>query len=158
MHLHKLAFGALSGLTATMAMTAAMRLMHSALPRKDRYPLPPRELTEQMLPASPSNLPALTVLAHFAYGAAAGSLFGCVPDRWRGTGSLYGVGVWALSYLGWIPALNILKPATRHPPKRDLLMIVSHVVWGTALAAGMHVLDRSTTDIFAAGRLKDARR
>jgi len=81
-----------------------------------------------------------------------------LPQRRQGTGAGYGVAVWALSYLGWIPALNVLKPATQHPPRRDLLMIAAHLVWGTALAAGTRELNRSANDVFAAGRLRDSQR
>ena len=156
MLMQRMAFGALAGITATMAMTATMRTLFSTLPAEERYPLPPRELTECMLPASQSTLPALTVLAHFAYGAAAGALFGALPERRWGTGAGYGVAVWALSYLGWIPGLNILKPATQHPPRRDMVMIAAHLVWGTALAAGTRELNRSANDVFAAGWLRDS--
>ncbi len=156
--LQRIAFGALAGMSATMAMTATMRRLFSELPAEERYPLPPRELTERFLPAPDSTLPTLTVLAHFAYGAAAGALFSILPQRRQGTGAGYGVAVWALSYLGWIPALNVLKPATQHPPRRDLLMIAAHLVWGTALAAGTRELNRSANDVFAAGRLRDSQR
>jgi hypothetical protein len=45
-------------------------------------------------------------------------------------GAGFGVAVWAGSYLGWLPAAGILSPATEHPPRRNALMIASHVVWG----------------------------
>ena len=45
----------------------------------------------------------------------------------------FGLAVWGGSYLGWIPALGILRPANRHPPRRTSLMIASHMVWGGAL-------------------------
>jgi hypothetical protein len=48
--IQNLAFGALAGLSATMAMTAAMRALFKWLPSHERYPLPPRELTERILP------------------------------------------------------------------------------------------------------------
>lgn len=41
--------------------------------------------------------------------------------------------VWSGSYLGLLPALNILPPATEHPPGRNALMIAAHVVWGSVL-------------------------
>ena len=75
-----------------------------------------------------------------------------------GSGAFYGVAVWAVSYLGWIPGLHLLKPANRHPPRRDLLMIAAHLVWGTVMAAGTRELDRSARDVFAAGRLRDSHR
>ena len=44
-----------------------------------------------------------------------------------------GVAIWAGSYLGWLPAMGILSPATRHPWRRNLLMIVAHIIWGVTL-------------------------
>jgi len=111
MRMQRLAFGALSGISATMAMTAAMRKLFAHLPPQERYPLPPRELTERLLPVSPRNLPALTVLAHFAYGAAAGAVYGSLP-RQRGllwSGRLGG----ELSWLDpWSPPPQTRKPAS----------------------------------------------
>ena len=37
------------------------------------------------------------------------------------------------SDLGWIPALGILPSATGHPWRRNLIMIVAHLIWGGAL-------------------------
>ncbi|MCA1636528.1 MAG: hypothetical protein LC802_23280 [Acidobacteria bacterium] len=56
--------------------------------------------------------------------------------------------VWAGSYLGWLPAAGILRPATEHPPRRTALMIAAHVVWG--VAAGLVV--ESLTDDGEDGR------
>jgi hypothetical protein len=152
--MQKALFGALAGLSATMAMTTVMRHLFVHLDTGERYPLPPRELTENILHSSKHALPGLTVLSHFGYGALAGALYGLFPDRTR-TGALYGIAVWAASYLGWIPAMHILKPATLHPQKRNFLMLAAHVVWGTALAFGLHELRRSTDDVFATGQNKD---
>lgn len=155
--MQKALFGALAGISATMAMTAAMRHLFAHLDGGNRYPLPPRELTEEMLPSSKRALPGLTVLAHSGYGALAGALYGLFPGRKR-HGALYGVAVWAVSYLGWIPAMHILKPATRHPHERNFLMLAAHVVWGTALAFGLNELNRSANDVFTAGQDKDRAR
>lgn len=153
----RMLFGALAGLSATMAMTAAMRRLFPRLNRGDRYPLPPREITETLLPPDQRGVATATVLAHFGYGAAAGAVFGLLPPR-NGSGVLYGAAVWSASYLGWIPAMHILKPATSHPSGRNLLMITAHLVWGTALDIGLRELDRSAQDIFAPGALKDRQR
>jgi hypothetical protein len=40
-----------------------------------------------------------------------------------------------------VPALEILAPATRHPWRRNLLMIMAHVVWGVTLAEGIRKLN-----------------
>jgi hypothetical protein len=48
----------------------------------------------------------------------------------------YGLGVWAVSYLGYLPALGIRKSAKEDTPQRSAMMIVAHLVWGAALALG----------------------
>ena len=155
--MQRLLFGAIAGVCATMAMTSGMRLLFGGLGRKERYPLPPREITEDLVPAPRRALPALTVLAHFAYGGLAGALFAALPRALR-QGPLYGVAVWALSYLGWIPAARVLVPAPRHPARRNALMIAVHLVWGLALAINLKELDRSARDVFATGPEPDRRR
>jgi len=47
-------------------------------------------------------------------------------------GIVFGLGVWAASYLAWLPALGILPPATEAPPRRNAVMIAAHIVWGAA--------------------------
>ena len=93
-----LAFGAMSGLVATMAMTSTMRRLHKHLPPVERYPLPPREITQTVLPAATRKDDAVTaLLAHFSYGALAGAIYACLPGQ-RPWGVLYGPAVWAVSY------------------------------------------------------------
>jgi hypothetical protein len=152
--------GALSGFVATLPMTATMSRLHRRLPRSERYPLPPRELSED-LPSFGKDTGTATLVYHFLYGAGAGGLFGAF-SRGRGlaSGLVYGVVVWAASYLGWIPASQRLKPATRHPAQRNGLMLAAHLVWGAALAIGLRELDRSRATSFSLSassepRLKD---
>jgi hypothetical protein len=57
------------------------------------------------------------------------------------TGVALGLGVWTASYLGVLPALGILRPATEHPARRTALMIAAHVVWGSALGSTLQALD-----------------
>lgn len=148
--MQRLLFGAIAGVCATMAMTSGMRLLFRRLPQRHRYPLPPREITEDLVPAPRRALPSLTVLAHFGYGALAGAVFPMLPAFLR-NGPLYGVAVWGLSYLGWIPAARVLRPATLHPGQRNLLMIAVHLVWGLALSMNHRELERSARDVFAGG-------
>ncbi|HEY0835760.1 MAG TPA: hypothetical protein VGE72_17790 [Azospirillum sp.] len=135
--------GALAGAIATVPMTWAMNRMHRRLPRRERYPLPPRLITERIAGAlgvaddlSERQHAALALAGHYAYGAAVGA--GCAPVL-RATGAPpvvagigYGLAVWGASYLGWIPALRILRPATGHPARRVAMMLAAHVVWGAA--------------------------
>ncbi len=148
--------GALAGLVATMAMTMAMRRLYAQLERRDRYPLPPREIVDRLAGTDGEQyLRSETLLAHFGFGASAGAVFALLPPRER-SGLLYGVGVWSLSYLGWIPTARILEPAWRHPAQRNLLMIAVHLVWGAALAGSLRELEAAQATIFADATNSDA--
>lgn len=157
MTVRNLAFGALAGLTATMAMTMTMRRLHTALPEAERYPLPPREITQTVLPkvARPDGA-AAALLAHFGYGAVTGALYACLPQS-RLSGTLYGPAVWAVSYFLLLPGTGVLKTADRHPARRNILMILSHAVWGAALNKGLDELHSAAGQGFGSGPLEDTR-
>lgn len=78
-----------------------------------------------------------TWAAHLGYGAAAASLYPLltrvlpIPSILRGM--VYAMGVWAASYMGWLPAANILPPANRQPARRNVVMILSHLLWGSLI-------------------------
>ena len=147
---NRLLLGAIGGIVATGPMTAAMILLHRRLPLAERYPLPPREITMKIASEagvagelSGSARTAVTLLSHFGYGAAAGALYaGALDPREAplGKGFLFGLLVWAASYLGWLPAAGILSSATEHPGRRSALMIVAHLIWGMTLGAFVKVL------------------
>lgn len=138
--------GLIAGVVATGPMTAAMILWHRRLPAAERYPLPPREITMKLAreagvadKMSAETRSAATILAHFAYGGATGAIYGAVTDNIPASTLSKGVGfgllVWAASYLGFLPGAGILKVATEHPARRNLLMIGAHVVFGAATGA-----------------------
>ena len=92
----RLLLGALAGLVGTAAMTAAMRALHRRLPAEQRYPLPPREIVQKVLPEpaerriAEDHRRSLTMVAHFGYGAATGALYavalehGAIIDKYVG--------------------------------------------------------------------------
>lgn len=136
-----LAVGAFAGCIATGPMTALMTVLHRYLPGYERYPLPPSQITTRVLEEGGlgTHLPEpehklLTMLSHFAYGAVGGALFAplsrSIPFAPFIRGAAFGLLVWAVSYLGWLPALGVLPPATHHPARRNALMITAHIVWG----------------------------
>ena len=157
----RLLIGGIAGFVGTMAMTSAMRRLHRRLPEEDRYPLTPREIVDSTAEAAGAELPDetakdLTTISHFAYGAAMGAVIGAMnPEPSKRSGALAGTAVWLASYMGWIPAMNVLEPATRHPKKRNFLMIGVHIVWGAATASAMRELVAARQTIFAAGPDKD---
>ncbi len=142
--------GACAGLIATLPMTGFMLTAHRALPENERYALPPEQITDVVLKRVGVEAPPIggprhmlaTGAAHFAYGAIAGGLYGGAFGRKAGpvSGVLYGLSVWAGSYLGLLPSQNILKPATQHPWRRNVLMIAAHVVWGATTGTTLHML------------------
>ncbi len=116
----RLVLGYAAGLAGTVPMTIAMDRLWRLLPERQRYPLPPREIMAGVVPGrvqeatSERGMRGLTLAAHFAFGGAAGALLGALPiARRHETGAAYGVLIWTVSYMGWIPALRILKPAIR---------------------------------------------
>lgn len=157
----RLLIGGIAGFVGTMAMTSAMRRLHRRLPEEDRYPLTPREIVDSTAEAVGAELPDerardITTLSHFAYGAAMGALIGAMnPEPSKRSGALAGTAVWLASYMGWIPAMNVLEPATSHPKKRNFLMIGVHIVWGAATASAMRELVAARDTIFASGPDKD---
>jgi hypothetical protein len=162
----RLLFGALAGVAATAAMTLTMNRLFKSLPDEDRYALPPRELVgaaaqglfheETERSASPpsgdpkASSSTQAIAAHFAFGAATGALFAAQPRRDVATGTLYALGVWSASYLGWAPASRLLRPATQHPTKRNELMLGAHVVWGSTLALVLAGIEDAARNSFSA--------
>ena len=157
----RILYGALAGCVGTAIMTASMRSMHAQLPARERYPLPPREITGRLakrLGVHPSEqgLRDGALLAHYGYGALTGALLALVwPRASLLHGGLYGVAVWAGSYFGWAPAGRILKPAHRHPWRRNALMITAHLIWGVATAWTLRDGRRARETIFRQGRCED---
>ena len=122
-------------------MTLAMLAMQRLLPRWQQYALPPEKITEQITrrvkpdkPANKQERRALSLLFHFGYGAGAGVLYGLLAKRLPLPsllkGPLYALLLWAGSYLGWLPLMGISQSAPSQPLRRNLLMIVAHLLWG----------------------------
>ncbi len=135
--------GSLAGTAATAPMTAFMAAAFPAMPWRDRYPLPPREITMNVARAvgidrelNEDERLLATMLSHFGYGAACGCLYTAVTPlrarHWQ-TGMLFGLGVWAGSYLLMLPAARLHPPAENDPASRTSLMIAAHLVYGGML-------------------------
>jgi uncharacterized membrane protein YagU involved in acid resistance len=148
---HRLFKGVLMGFLATVPMSLSMLLGRRLLPRQERYGLPPRLITEEITERvgirdhlGEDELMGLTIFSHFGYGAMTGGLYALVeplvPLHASLKGALAGIAVWVGSYLGWLPAMDILPPATQHPWRRNLLMLVAHAIWGAALGEGLRKL------------------
>ena len=80
--------GAVAGCIATVPMTWAMEAMHRRLPRRERYPLPPRQITMRVAEEAgvkeqldEDDRFGLTLLAHFGMGTAAGAIYGLLSEK-----------------------------------------------------------------------------
>lgn len=145
--------GAVSGMMATLPMTVAMEAMFPRLSMVERYPLPPRRIMMRAADAlgmkhelGEGERKAAALAGHFGYGAAMGGIYaGAVQEYLPGPwgGAVFGLGVWAGSYMGLLPAAGMHPHAGHEPTGRNLLMIAAHVVWGAALGAMTDRLDRA---------------
>lgn len=132
--------GALAGALATLAMSVVMltagrlRIMGAQPPEEivergaEAADLHPTE-TEENVAAS---------MAHVAFGAVAGVIFALLhrivrPPAPEIMALPWALVVWAVSYLGWVPALGILPPAPKDRPGRAWTMLAAHLVFGLAL-------------------------
>lgn len=136
--------GALAGFLATAPMTVFMLVTQRFLPRGQRYDLPPEIITKELAQRarvrhhmSKGQILAATTASHFGFGAAMGTLYGplgkgiALPAAVKGV--LFGLLVWAGSYLALLPLLGMSESGHREPGLRNLMMVVAHVVWGLAL-------------------------
>ena len=143
--------GLLAGFLATAPMTVFMMLLYRRLPRREKYPLPPREITMELAGKAGGKMDenertGLTLAAHFSYGTVMGSLYSLAAARLPGPfmvkGIVFGLLVWAGSYLVVLPALGVLSSAKEHPLRRNALMISAHAVWGAVLGLIVEWLSR----------------
>lgn len=143
--LRDLLLGARAGLVATALMSLLM-LAGKAAGLTGR--LPPAKITDEATGELPparqpdrDDRDAIAAVIHFGFGSVAGALFGLGAAGLRRTwlssalGIAYGTAVYAISYLGWIPALNLMPPATEDRPGRTLTMLAAHWVYGATLGA-----------------------
>ena len=138
----RLLLGGIAGFAATVAMTSVMARLHRRLPERERYPLPPREITEQLTGGTDEQVRDRTMAAHFLYGGLCGAaMIALRPKPDLAEGATAGVAIWAGSYFGWVPGFGILRPASQHPARRNVLMIAAHLVWGAATVLAIHELE-----------------
>ena len=136
--------GALAGMIATFPMNMFMLLMWRFLPKWQHYNLPPEAITDELAERTgmkehmdkPERI-AAALIAHVGYGAAMGTVYplftkkASFPAMLKGI--VFGLGVWAGSYLGLLPALQMKTTAQQEPLQRNLLLIAAHIIWGATL-------------------------
>jgi uncharacterized membrane protein YagU involved in acid resistance len=131
------------GLISTTAMTVAMQFLYKELPPNEQYPLPPEEIATvaeiKVCGVRLNNAQHIvwTYLSHYGYGMILAVIYSRLAKRLPFTAAIngisYGLTVWTISYLGWLPAFHVLRSATKFPSARRTLMIVAHIVWGMVL-------------------------
>jgi hypothetical protein len=133
-----------AGIVATGAMSAGMAL-GKALGLIGTPP--PKHITaraEEKTGVEPhkqdsETFTATWLAAHVAYGAGSGVTYGVVqrllPKSPAVAGLLYGGALWAVSYLGVMPALGLYPFPQKDDPSRVGVMIAVHGIYGETLAA-----------------------
>jgi uncharacterized membrane protein YagU involved in acid resistance len=133
--------GTIAGLFATIPMTLSMLLLQRVLPQQQRYALPPERITNELARRvgvkkhlDKRQRLGAALVSHFGYGAIMGALYTLfarrIPLPSLLKGAVFGLVVWAGSYLGLLPALRLSQSAPREPSERNLMMIAVHLIWG----------------------------
>lgn len=142
--MNKYLAGGLAGLSGTVPMTVVMVVLHNQLPALEQHPLPPEDITQRLTervgglkPSSRNSHHVVTWSAHLGFGAGAGLLYALLCEKVEAPpaikGVLFGLFIWAISYLGWLPQTKILDQPKEQSARSNALMIVAHVVWGLCL-------------------------
>jgi hypothetical protein len=143
-NIRRLAAGAASGLAATAVMSGWMAAGQLTGRHGEQ---PPKRLVRRLgrrlgVPTRRfgGGLWLASAAAHAGFGATCGAAYAAAVRRSSaGRGVAFGLGVWAASYAGWIPALDLLPPPHRDNPRRAWTVFTAHVVYGAVLGA---TLDR----------------
>ena len=113
--------GAGAGIVATLAMSAVQWPNAIAGTRRP----PPVEVTRRVSRWLPgrnrkgADLIVRATLAHLAFGAMAGAIYGALAPRRQQvvTGVGYAGVIWGTSYLGYLPALHLMPPPSEDDPR-----------------------------------------
>jgi uncharacterized protein DUF6789 len=134
--------GAIAGFIATGAMTSVIAAGRAA---GLLFVPPPAEIARTAAAKAgvhaepPKWLDRATWMAeHAGYGVACGIGYAlarpCLPASPVVAGVAWGGAIWAISYLGLMPALGLYPSPDDDRPTRTSVMIAAHAVFGVALA------------------------
>lgn len=134
--------GALGGAVGTAAFTGWMKGAQRVGLLGE---LPPRKIARKALESvgSPSKaaIEWTTAITHLGFGVGTGAMFGVLSKRLGINvpgvvqGAVWGSLVWAVSYAGWVPALDIMPRPKNDRPDRPWVMFLGHLVFGGLLGA-----------------------
>ena len=150
--------GALGGIAGTLFIQQAMKL-NEKLPAWLQPPSPSQDPGDFMISqvervAQPLPEPVHGALArslHFAYGTTWPALLGVFARRLMvgrdakraiATGAALGAGVWALGYLGWLPATGLLPLRRQKKIAPSLVGLLGHAAYGVIAVSPIALLDR----------------
>ena len=151
MEIKRVAAGSTCGVLATMVMSGWM-LVGQVVSRHGEQP--PKRLVRGL--AARTGIPtkrrglatvAATGAAHIGFGLGAGALYGAIVHRSSvPRGVAFGIGVWAVSYAGWIPALRLMPPPHKDLRGRAWTILSAHAVYGAVLGAALARYDGAHSD------------
>jgi hypothetical protein len=138
--------GAAAGFGATLVLHQVMAASAKLIPDSK----PPMKQDPGKFMAAKANVPAKLEPAaakslQLGYGVTAGALYGAARKRITSPileGAILGIAVWAVGYLGWLPAADLMPPITQHSPKQIAVPIANHIVFGLAVATAFDGLLR----------------
>ena len=144
----------LAGFIGTIPMTIFMLLTQRLLPKGEQYNLPPEIITSELAHRAhlkhhmdKRQILIATLISHFGYGAAVGTLYSPLEQRKflpaSVQGALFGVLVWAGGYLCGLPFLGMKEKGQTEPLRRNLMMIAAHIVWGSTTGITTAALTRT---------------
>src|SRR4051812_27462839 len=136
--------GLLAGAAATLCMSAAM-ILSKKLGIQGEHP--PKKIVAAALEAAGDDqaeepkVRRLASVAHMGFGIGTGAAFAATRNHLPlknlpvVQGVLYALVIWAVSYRGWVPALNIMPHAEQDRPGRVRTMVTAHAIYGSVLGA-----------------------
>ena len=147
----RVAAGSACGVLATMVMSGWMLVVQLVSRHGEQ---PPKRLVRGLaghagIPTKRRGAGTVTVTgaAHLGFGLGAGALYGAVVHRSSvPRGVAFGIGVWAVSYAGWIPALRLMPPPQKDLPGRAWTILSAHAVYGAVLGAALASYDSAHSD------------
>ena len=125
--MNEVAHAAMRGAIASMAMTG-MRVVTVSLGLVEQAP-------PQQIAGEQSGLRRAAVeVAHWGFGAAAGAMFGALPDAWRNrawTGPVFGLAIWT-GFEATAPLLGLPHADSGNVTQR-LAIAADHALYGFIL-------------------------
>jgi|SRR5581483_8513106 hypothetical protein len=150
----RFARGSLAGLAGTMAMQAVMGVQQKKLPEASP-PMkgnPAHFMVEKLEQALPEKVrgKALTQLEQaiegalpVGYGATFGSLYAALRPKGGNPlvdGTVLGLASWAVGFLGWLRAADLIPPVREHKPHQVATSIIEHALYGIAVVGAYNWL------------------